>query len=128
MTDSNTALNEVPALLEERRKYEGWLSALEARRDSTPAHVFERVHNDYRTRLQQVKAAGQESAYLYGADDAGEYKRLNAFFLLTEEPEVYNLPPAPYHPRETMLRKYAWSAAVGLALSVFSAVILGRKK
>jgi len=54
MTDSNRALDEVPALLEERRRYEGWLAALEARRDSTPAHVFERVHNDYRTRLQQV--------------------------------------------------------------------------
>jgi hypothetical protein len=54
MTDSNSSLNEVPALLEERRRYEGWLTALDARRDSTPAHVFERVLTDYRGRLERV--------------------------------------------------------------------------
>lgn len=54
MTDSNSSLIEVPALLDERRRYEGWLSALEARRESTPKHVFERVHADYRARLTRV--------------------------------------------------------------------------
>ncbi|MDB4875990.1 MAG: hypothetical protein JWM41_2436 [Gemmatimonadetes bacterium] len=54
MTDPNRSLNEVPALLEERRRYEAWIAALDARRDSTPAHVFERVQSDYRNRLQQV--------------------------------------------------------------------------
>ena len=54
MTESNRALEEVPALLEERRRYEAWLAALEARRDTTPAHVFERVQADYRNRLEQV--------------------------------------------------------------------------
>src|SRR5207253_3852649 len=70
-----------------------------------------------RERLQKVRAAGQERAYLYGADDAGEYKRLNAFFLLTEEPAAYNLPAAPHMPTASMKGKYMWSAAVGLALS-----------
>ena len=54
MTDSNSSLNEVPALLDERRRYEGWLVALDGRRDSTPAHVFERVQADYRGRLERV--------------------------------------------------------------------------
>lgn len=54
MTDSNRSMNEVPGLIEERRRYEGWLSALEARRESTPKHVFERVQADYRARLQRV--------------------------------------------------------------------------
>ena len=54
MTDSNRSLNEVPALLDERRRYEGWLAALDARRESTPKHVFERVQADYKTRLQRV--------------------------------------------------------------------------
>ena len=54
MTDSDRSRSEVPALIEERRRYEGWLAALEARRDSTPGHVFERVQADYRTRLQRV--------------------------------------------------------------------------
>lgn len=54
MTDSNRSMTEVPALVVERRRYEGWLLALDARRDTTPAHVFERVQGDYRTRLQRV--------------------------------------------------------------------------
>jgi len=54
MTDSNHSLNEVVALLEERRRYESWLQALDARRDTTPGHVFERVQTDYRARLARV--------------------------------------------------------------------------
>ena len=54
MTDSNTSIHDVPALLSERRRYESWLAALEARRDSTPSHVFDRVYADYRNRLDEV--------------------------------------------------------------------------
>ena len=54
MTDSDRSLSEVPGLIEERRRYEGWLAALEARKESTPAHVFERVQADYRARLGRV--------------------------------------------------------------------------
>jgi hypothetical protein len=54
MSEPNRALSQVPALLEERRKYEGWITALEARRDSTPQHVYERVRDDYRRRLKRV--------------------------------------------------------------------------
>jgi hypothetical protein len=55
MSDPNRALSEVPSLLEERRKYEGWIAALDARRESTPPHVFQRVHDDYRGRLKRVE-------------------------------------------------------------------------
>lgn len=54
MTDSQSSFSEVPALLEERQRYETWLSALAARRESTPQHVFERVQADYRARLERV--------------------------------------------------------------------------
>ena len=54
MTDSNRSLSELPALIAERRRYESWLVALDARRESTPAHVFERVQSDYRARLERV--------------------------------------------------------------------------
>lgn len=57
MSDSNgsaEASTALAALLEERRRYESWLDALEARRDSTAPHVFERVQADYRTRLERV--------------------------------------------------------------------------
>ncbi len=55
MTEMNGPLKEVAALVEERRRYETWLAALDARRDSTPAHVFERVQADYRSRMQTVE-------------------------------------------------------------------------
>ena len=67
MTDSDRSLSEVPGLIEERRRYEGWLSALEARRESTPKHVFERVQSDYRTRLQRV--ADQLASYKQAIDE-----------------------------------------------------------
>lgn len=54
MSDSNRSIAEVPGLIEERKRYEGWLAALESRRDSTPLHVFDRVRADYRARLERV--------------------------------------------------------------------------
>ncbi len=44
----------VGSLMEERRRYEAWLAALDARRAETPKHVFSRVHADYTTRLEAV--------------------------------------------------------------------------
>jgi formate dehydrogenase iron-sulfur subunit len=81
-----------------------------------------------RRRVQDLHARGETNAYLYGADDAGEYKRLNAFFLLTDDPAAYNLPPAPRRPSAHMLPKYAWSAAVGVALSAAMAWMLGSSR
>jgi hypothetical protein len=40
--------------MEERRRFESWLAALEARRAATPKHVFTRVHADYTARLESV--------------------------------------------------------------------------
>jgi formate dehydrogenase iron-sulfur subunit len=77
-----------------------------------------------RARVEELRAGAEPNAYLYGADDSGDYQRLNAFFLLTEKPEAYNLPPAPTRPVAKMLRRYAWSAAVGIGLSAVSALAL----
>ena len=52
--------------------------------------------------------------------------RMVVVFLLTEKPEAYNLPPAPTRPVARMLRRYAWSAAVGVGLTAISAVALAR--
>ncbi|MGU3537676.1 4Fe-4S dicluster domain-containing protein [Methylobacterium sp. A54F] len=55
-------------------------------------------------RVEDLHARGVPSAYLYGtpgapgATDGMAY--LNAFFLLTERPEVYNLPAAPTRPSQ----------------------------
>jgi hypothetical protein len=42
------------ALMEERARYEQWLAQLDARRGTTPPHVFERVRGDYGERLKNV--------------------------------------------------------------------------
>lgn len=51
------------------------------------------------TRVFELHAQGQPAAYLYGAPETpgatGGLEWLNCFFLLTERPEVYNLPAAP---------------------------------
>ncbi len=44
----------VSALMDERHRFEGWITALEARRATTPEHVFKRVHADYSARLEAV--------------------------------------------------------------------------
>ena len=66
MTESNRSLDELPALIAERQKFEAWISALEGRRDATAAHVFERVHTDYLGRLREVddRLAAHRSAIL----------------------------------------------------------------
>jgi hypothetical protein len=55
MNDRNAnPLHAVSTLLEERQRYEAWLSQLESRRSSTPPHVYARVHADYDKRLAEV--------------------------------------------------------------------------
>ena len=92
--------------------------------DSIQFGPISTLHEIARQRVAHLHAQGQTSAYLYGADDAGEYARLNAFFLLTEEPAAYNLPPAPRRPGAAMLRRYLWAAVAGIGLSLASAVAL----
>src|SRR5690242_7197847 len=48
------ALDALRALIAERQQYEQWLSALDAKKEGTPEHVFERVRNDYSSRLDRV--------------------------------------------------------------------------
>jgi hypothetical protein len=52
--DGRSAVATVGSLMEERRRYELWLAALNARRAETPKHVFTRVHADYTARLESV--------------------------------------------------------------------------
>ena len=67
-------------------------------------------------RLQTLQGKGVSDAYLYGADAQSQPGTggLNAFFLLVDKPEVYNLPPDPVVPQK--LQGDAWrSVAVGAA-------------
>ena len=51
---SQTQFEQVTALYEERQRFEAWLAALEAKRATTPVHIYTRVHADYGARLQRV--------------------------------------------------------------------------
>ncbi|HEX6053614.1 MAG TPA: Ran-binding zinc finger domain-containing protein [Gemmatimonadaceae bacterium] len=54
MSSGLNSMDELNALMEERARYEQWLEQLNARKGSTPPHVFERVRGDYGERLNRV--------------------------------------------------------------------------
>lgn len=63
MTATDTeAMSALQELLDERQRYQGWLATLEGRRNSTPPHVYERVQQDYVSRLDRVMQSLTERA------------------------------------------------------------------
>ena len=54
MSDSTNWMDALNALMEERNRYEQWLAQLDARKGTTPTHVFARVRADYDARLTKV--------------------------------------------------------------------------
>lgn len=48
------SLDDMNGLLEERARYERWIAQLMAKREQTPAHVYDRVRTDYMSRLDAV--------------------------------------------------------------------------
>ena len=80
---SPNAMEELNALLEERTRYERWLSQLEAKREQTPVHVFERVRTDYMSRLEQVM--GRLRSHGEGLQDTAVSLEERTTALSTEE-------------------------------------------
>src|SRR5207244_12259285 len=87
-----------------------------------------KLHQIARERVEQLHERGEKSAYLYGADAAGEYSALNSFFLVLREPSVYNLPEAPRRPAAHMKTNYLVSFATAIGLAVASAFLLARSE
>jgi formate dehydrogenase iron-sulfur subunit len=90
------------------------------------AELKERAHK----RLEILHEHGMREAYLYGVDAASQPGTggLNAFFLLVDKPEVYNLPPDPEVPtiRGYQSWKAAGIAAVGFAAAALVSALFGR--
>jgi formate dehydrogenase iron-sulfur subunit len=90
---------------------------------------LEELRHEASERVEQLHERGLTEAYLYGADAASQpgTEGLNAFFLLVDKPEVYNLPPNPVVP--TKKAKDAWfsmaAAAAGMALVALGSAFLG---
>jgi formate dehydrogenase iron-sulfur subunit len=79
-------------------------------------------------RVQQLKAAGEERAYLYGADPDGALGGLNAFFLLVDEPQVYGLPPEPELPSRNLASSSLLSAAGAAVVGAVGLVSLRKRR
>jgi formate dehydrogenase iron-sulfur subunit len=83
-------------------------------------------------RVTQLHEQGVTEAYLYGADRTGQpgTEGLNAFFLLVDEPETYNLPPDPVVPTKKIGQAWSSMAAAMLAMAgaALGAVLAGRNR
>ena len=82
-----------------------------------------------RLRVEDLHAAGQDSARLYLDDPADGIGGGGAFFLLLDEPEVYGLPPDPVVTTRDLpgMWKHVAIAAAGLA-GAGVALALGRQR
>ena len=100
--------------------------------DSIQFGEVEELTRRARERVEELHARGQPRAYLYGAPGGpgatNGIERLNAFFLLTERPELYNLPPAPSRPAENAVPALLTGLAAMAGLAVAAAFLgVGRR-
>ncbi len=88
------------------------------------------LHERAKQRVEDLHERGVTSAYTYGTPGGpgatDDMKYLNAFFLLTDRPETYNLPAAPTRPSNRVGPALAsgLAAMAGLALAA-AAVFAG---
>ncbi len=82
-------------------------------------------------RVEQLHGLGQKAAYLYGVPDSpgatGGLGHLNAFFLLTQRPEVYNLPAAPTRASRRVRPSLLTGLATVAGLALASIALLARE-
>ncbi|HEV2579350.1 MAG TPA: 4Fe-4S dicluster domain-containing protein [Ktedonobacteraceae bacterium] len=75
-----------------------------------------------RERLGLLRERGVVEAQLYGANDAILEGGLNSFFLLLDEPEVYNLPSNPSRPSTHVVPASLWTIVAAAILGLFGIV------
>ena len=74
-----------------------------------------------RGRVDDLKAMGVAGARIYGDEElggTGGIGGLNAFFVLTDEPEVYNLPAKPKLPQDETLPALLSTLGAAVALGI----------
>jgi formate dehydrogenase iron-sulfur subunit len=87
----------------------------------------EDLRNAARQRVADLNQRGNDKAYLYGCDSVGDYGPLNAFFLLEDHPNEYNLPVNPPQPFRGQGLRYAASLAVGVALTGLATLLFAKE-
>jgi formate dehydrogenase iron-sulfur subunit len=86
-----------------------------------------------RRRVSDLRDQGIKTAYMYGADDgpgtSGGIGDLHAFFVLTDRPEIYNLPSAPTLPSTRVKPGLLTGLATvaGFALAAAAVFVGGRR-
>ena len=99
--------------------------------DSIHFGDLEDLRSMARARVERLQENGMHEAYLYGAaaGDQPGTEGLNAFFLLVDKPEAYNLPPDPVVPTKRV--KETWTsfafAALGMMTVAIGSVLAARK-
>ncbi|MBV9782775.1 MAG: 4Fe-4S dicluster domain-containing protein [Acidisphaera sp.] len=97
--------------------------------DSIQFGEVEHLQRAAEQRVADLHQRGVPNAYLYGTPGApgatGDLGHLNAFFLLTERPEVYNLPPAPTRASNRTLPSLISGLATVASLAAAAALLLG---
>ena len=75
-----------------------------------------------RERLGILHERGVKEARLYGVDDDILDGGLNSFFLLLDEPEVYNLPANPQRPSNNVVPASLWTILAAMVLGLFGII------
>ena len=101
--------------------------------DSIQFGVLDELRERADARVEQLRAAGETGARLYGRDPADGVGGDGAFFLLLDEPEVYGLPPDPVVTTRDLpsMWRHAGAAAAtlaALAAAAFAAQALGGRR
>ncbi len=82
--------------------------------------------------MNSLQDRGVSSAQLYGIDEAsgttGGIGDLHAFFLLTDRPEVYNLPTAPSLPSRRVRRGVVTGMATMAAFALAAAAAFAESR
>jgi formate dehydrogenase iron-sulfur subunit len=86
--------------------------------DSIQFGEVEQLKAHARERLGLLHERGVTEARLYGADDNILDGGLNSFFLLLDEPEVYNLPENPQRPFNNVVPASLWTIAAATVLGL----------
>src|SRR5437588_286868 len=87
--------------------------------DSIQFGEVEQLKAHARERLGFLHEQGVNEATLYGVDDNILDGGLNSFFLLLDQPEVYNLPENPPRPSNNVAPASLWTIVAALVLGLF---------
>ena len=89
--------------------------------------MVETLKQQAKERLGVLQQHGVKEAQLYGADESILQGGLHSFFLLLDEPEVYNLPKDPPRPSNNVAPASLWAVITAIVLGIMS-IIFFRKE